>query len=249
MLQVAPDDFSSLIQGGLEELGITLGTWLRAWARVMPSLVLVPAFGGAALPAAARAGLGVALAVAIAPALQPMDPSSSPLAFELLKEFVRGTPVAIGAALLVHTALMAGGTIDDLRGARDSAALPVFQGSSTALGTLLGLLVVLSFHLSGGPSRLVLALVTQAPGSGSLALIAAQISASIGLAVAAAAPLAVAAIVLGVAEALIARAASPAYIVSLLLPIRGVVLLTVAALMLDRILEFLVSLEPSFSSR
>lgn len=246
---MAPQDFPSLVGSGLAELGVTLEAWLRAWARVMPSLVLVPAFGGAALPAPARAGLGVALALAIAPALQPAAENALPLAFELLKEFARGLPVAIGAALLVHTALMAGGAMDDLRGARESAALPVFPGSATPLGALLGLLVILSFHLSGGPARLILALTVEGSSSSPLATIAAQISASVGLAVAAAAPLAVAAIVLSVAEALIARAASPAHIVGLLLPLRGVALLAVAALVLDRVLEFLISIEPTFRLR
>lgn len=233
----------------LAELGVTLDAWLRAWARVMPALVLVPAFGGAALPAPARAGLALALALCIAPALQPLSPGGMPLALELAKETVRGLPVAVGAALLVHTALMAGGVMDDLRGGRETSALPVFQGAVTPLGALLGLLVIFSFHWSGGPARLVLALVAEPPVGGSLSTIAFQISASVGLAVAAAAPLAVAAIVLSVAEALIARAASPAHISGLLAPLRGILLLGVVALVLDRVLEFLSALEPTFAPR
>jgi protein TonB len=38
----------------------------------------VPFFGGAALPAAARAGLGASLAVSIAPALRPLAPPPPP---------------------------------------------------------------------------------------------------------------------------------------------------------------------------
>ncbi|HEY8946593.1 MAG TPA: flagellar biosynthetic protein FliR, partial [Polyangiaceae bacterium] len=95
-------DVSSVVNDALASLGVSLEAWLRAWARVAPSLLLVPAFGGAALPAPARAGLALALALAIAPALRPLDATAVPLGLELAREFARGLPVAIGAALLVH---------------------------------------------------------------------------------------------------------------------------------------------------
>src|SRR5688500_19917490 len=89
--------------------GADLAPWLRAWARVMPVLIVVPAFGAAAVPAAARAGLGVALAAAIAPSLEPSAESALPLGLSLLREAALGAPVAFGAAILVYTAVMAGG--------------------------------------------------------------------------------------------------------------------------------------------
>ena len=77
---MAPPQSTELVQflnAALASASADFGAWLRAWARVTPTLVLVPAFGGAALPAATRAGLGFALAVAIAPALRPVEALSS----------------------------------------------------------------------------------------------------------------------------------------------------------------------------
>jgi hypothetical protein len=68
---------------------------------------------------------------------------------------------------------------------------------------------------------------------------------AIEVAVAVAAPLVGASIVLELANALIARAASPAFILPLLAPIRSVALLAVAALLLDRMLELLAILAAS----
>lgn len=227
------------IAAWLSELGISLEAWLLAWARVTPLLLLVPAFGGSALPAAARAGLGLSLALAIAPALGPASGRSLPLALELAREVALGLPVAVGAALLMHTALMAGGAIDDLRGSRETAALPMFEGATTPLGALLGLLVIIAFHQSGASARLVALLAVPRPESVGLLGITSSIVMSVGFAVAAAAPIAVAAIVLSVAEALVARAATPAHVTGLLAPLRGVALLAIVALVLDRIVEFL----------
>jgi flagellar biosynthesis protein FliR len=240
MAPTAPSDLADLLRALLAGVSADFAGWLRAWARVTPSLVLVPAFGGAALPAPTRAGLGFALAVAIAPALRPVQAGSLSLALELLKEAARGLPVAIGAAVLIHTALMAGGAMDDLRGGRESAVLPTFEGEHTPLGAVLGLLVSIALLESGGAARLVSALAREVPESGSLDAIVAQLSAAVGVAVAVAAPVAAAAVIVSVAEALIARAAAPAHVSALLAPLRGVVLLAVAALALDRIASLLV---------
>lgn len=233
-------DLAEFVSAAVASASADFAAWLRAWARVTPTLVLVPAFGGAALPVATRAGLGFALAVAIAPALRPAEHVGWPLSLELLREAARGAPIAIGAALLVHTALMAGGVIDDLRGARESGALPVFEGEHTPFGAVLGLLVAIGLLESGGAARLVAALSVEAPANGSLSVIVEQLAASVGLAVAVAAPVAAATVVVSVAEALIARAAAPAHVSSLLAPLRGVALLAVAAFSLDRIAEVLL---------
>lgn len=240
-----PTELAELLNTLLGSASADFGAWLRAWARITPTLVLVPAFGGAALPAPTRAGLGFALALAIAPALRPVQTASSGLVLELLREAARGLPVAVGAALLVHTALMAGGAIDDLRGARDSASLPIFETEHTAFGAVLGLLVAIALLESGGAARLVSALATETPTGGSLTVIVTQLSAAVSMAVAVAAPVAAAAIVVSVAEALVARAAAPAHVSALLAPLRSVALLAVAALALDRIAEVLVT----FASR
>jgi type III secretory pathway component EscT len=137
---------------------------------------------------------------------------------------------------------MAGGAIDDLRGARETAALPVFEGEHTPFGAVLGLLVAIALLESGGAARLVAALAVETPAASSLTVIVGQLSASVSMAVAVAAPVAAAAVVVSVAEALIARAAAPAHVSALLAPLRGVALLAVAALALDRIAEVLVML-------
>lgn len=222
-------------------IGVDLGAWLRAFARVAPVLFLVPAFGGAALPAPARLGLGLSLALSIGSSLHAEPGAGLPSALELAREVALGLPLAVGAALLVHTALMAGGVIDELRGHREASTLPLLDGGATPIGALLGLLVIVAFHAGGGPSRLVAALSAPVISEAPLLGVVTQVSASIGIAVAAAAPVAVAAIVLSVAEALLARAATPAHVGGLVAPLRGVALLAIAALVLDRVLAFLLA--------
>lgn len=217
-----------LTAGGIDARG-----WLLAWARVAPTLALVPIFGGSALPAGARAGLGFALAAAIAPALRPVG-ESEPFALALALETARGLPIAIGAAVLVHTALMVGGVIDDLRGGRASVSLPVFDTEQPPVAVLFGLLVALALLKSGTPARLVAALAAPAPEVGIVGIVHA-LTASVGIALAVAAPVVGLAVVLSVAEALLARAASPAHVKELLSPLRSIALLAVLALALDRI--------------
>lgn len=234
---MSPPDLAALF----EIEGLDLEAWLLAWARVVPALTLVPAFGGSALPAPARAGLGLSLALAIAPALGPRTHADG-LSFvlELARQVALGLPVAVGAALLVYVALMAGGVVDDLRGGRETTALPVFEGGHSPLGTLLGLLIVVAFHSTGGPAQIIAALAVPEPPESSLLAIATSLTGSIGMAVAAATPIVASAIVLSVAEALVARAASPAHIAGLLAPLRGIALLAMFALAMERIVEFLL---------
>ena len=229
--------FAAVVAG----FGVDLGAWLRAWARITPTLVLVPLFGGSALAPPARAGLGFALTLSVVPALRPAAGAGLPGALEIAAEVARGLPVALGAALLLYAAIMAGGAIDDLRGGRENTHLPVFAGGATPLGTLLGLLVALGFFELGAPSRLIAALFTPSPPATSLVAIVSQIAAAVGFAVAAAAPLAAAAVMIGVGEALLARAALPAHVSQLLAPLRGIALLALTAIVLDRLVAVLVS--------
>jgi flagellar biosynthetic protein FliR len=239
-----PADPAALLAEVLENLfgglGFSWPSWLRAWARVGPALVLVPIFGGAALPTPARAGLAAALALGIAPALRPVGDAKLPLSLDLLQEAARGLPVAIGAAILIHTALMAGGAIDDLRGARETSKLPLFDDPQTPFGVVLGLLVAIAVLESGGAARLVAALADPAPKSSSLAVIAQQLGGAIGVAIAVASPVAAAAVIVSVAEALVTRAAAPAHVSSLVSSLRAILVLGVAGLALDRILLVLL---------
>ena len=206
-------------------------------------LIIVPIFGGAALPTPTRAGLAAALALAIAPALRPIDAAGAlPGALELLAEATRGLPIGIGAALLVHTALMAGGASDDLRGARESAALPIFEGEATPLGAVLGLLVSIALLESGAPARLIAALAQPVLPSTALGVIVTQLTAAVSMALAVAAPVVAVSIVVSVAEALLARAAMPAHTSALLAPLRSLLILIVAALALERMVALLAVL-------
>jgi flagellar biosynthesis protein FliR len=79
--------------------GVDLAAWGLAWARVAPTVAIVPAFGLRALPAPVRAAVGLMLALVIAPALRTTAHSGGPFAVLVLVELARGLPVAIAAAV------------------------------------------------------------------------------------------------------------------------------------------------------
>jgi flagellar biosynthesis protein FliR len=236
---MAPGVVETLV-GVLEGAGIDLRAWGLAWARVAPSVLLIPAFGLRALPTPARIALGLSLAAGIAPALGPAAAQGRPWLVLFVVELARGLPVALTASTALWAASMAGGLVDDLRGARESSGLPNVDPGSGPTGALLAMLVAIAFLESGGPARVASVLADPALGfSDPLARAAANLSGGIELAVAVAAPVVAASIVIGVASSLIVRAASPAYVEPLLAPLRSLVVLAVAALVLDRMLELL----------
>lgn len=208
-----------------------------AWARISPAVAIVPAFGLRALPAPARAVLALAMALVIAPSLRPLVDREGPWPALLLLEAARGLPIAIAAAVPLWAATMAGGVVDALRGANESVAMPLVEGRPTPLGVLFSLTAGLVFLISGGPSRLVTALSSPLDVIDPLARIAETLSSGISVAIALAAPLIAASLVVEVAGALIARAASPAQLHALLAPIRSLALLAMAALLFERIAE------------
>ena len=79
----------------------------------------------------------LALAVAIAPALRPVEHAAWPLALSLLQGAARGAPVAVGAALLVHTALMAGGVIDGSTRNAPGQSRPRMRSSAKSFSSLI----------------------------------------------------------------------------------------------------------------
>jgi type III secretory pathway component EscT len=227
-------DPAQILQPALMTLGVDLRGWALAWARVTPALTLVPAFGLNALPAPTRAALGLALAVAIAPSLAPAQ-LSAPFAVALLFEAARGLPVALAAAGALWAAGMAGGLTDNLRGARETQALPVVDEETSPLGALLSLLVALLFLESGGAARVAAALSSNLGAShGLLWQIALGLTHAIEIALAVAAPVVAVSIVAEVANALIARAATPAHITALLAPLRSILILVAFALLFER---------------
>jgi type III secretory pathway component EscT len=217
----------------LEGLGL-------AWARFAPTLAIVPAFGLRALPASARGILGVALAAGIAPALAPIavERGGTPWVVLALEQIVLGLPVALSAAIPLWAATMAGGLVDALRGAQDGAGLAVVESSKASpLSVLLSLLASVVFLSTGGPARVAASLATTSLGEHPLLAAAHALTSGVGLAVAIGAPLLAAAIVLEVAFALVARAASPSQVHALLAPIRALGLLAIVAIVLDRIAD------------
>lgn len=222
------------VPADLEGLGL-------AWARFAPTLVIVPAFGLRALPTAARGILGLALGAAIYPALAPIvTERSAPFFVLALEQVVLGLPVALAAAIPLWAATMAGGLVDAVRGAQDGTGLAVVEGQkATPIAILLSLLASTVFLATGGPARVATALASTVLPAHPLLGAANALTAGIGLAIAIGAPLLAAAVVLEIAFALIARAASPAQVHALLAPLRALGILAVVAVVLDRLGELI----------
>ena len=233
--------FLEILVQTLESGGIDVRGWALAWARISPSVAIVPAFGLRGTPGPVRVALGLALAASVAPALAPTSNDLRPWPIALLMETAKGLPIALTAAIALWTATMAGGLIDNLRASREGANVPVLDPDSTPLGVLLGLLSAVAFLRMGGPSRIAKLVANDALEFHRPLLAAvSHLTHGIELAVLIAAPVVAAAIVLEVAGALVARAASPAYVQQLIAPLRSLVLLALAALLLERMLELLV---------
>ena len=235
-------DLFSWLEGTLAPWGIELRALMLAWARVAPSIAIVPAFGLRGLPAPVRIGLAVCLALLIVPTVsQQIEPGGAGgFALGMLWQSVIGLPIAVTAAVALWAATMTGGLVDNLRGARESASLPVVEPESTPIGAALSVLVGVFFLESGGVARIAEALMrAQAPGLPAAAVMAQQLVGGIQLAFAVAAPLLAAALVLEVAGALVSRAASPAFVQPLVTSMKSLALLGAAALLLDRMAAFL----------
>jgi flagellar biosynthesis protein FliR len=222
--------------------GLELGAWGLAFARVLPVLVIVPAFGLRALSAPVRASAALLLAALIVPAIRPVTVQTAAWPPLLLLELARGTVVAVAAAVPLWSATMAGGIIDALRGAQEQVEVPTVESRPSPLGALFSLLAGTIFLSTGGPAH-VLGVLTAPPldESGVVRAVA-NLAAGIGIATAIAAPLIAASLVLELAGALVARAASPAHLTALLGPIRSLALLALTAILLDRIVAFVAVL-------
>jgi flagellar biosynthetic protein FliR len=216
--------------------GVDVAALGLAWARATPAVVLVPAFGLRALPAPARGVMALAFAAAIFPALAPEAAAASgPWALQALVEVARGLPVALAAAVPLWAATMAGGVADALRGSQDTPSLPTVEGRATPLGVPLSLLASAIFLATGGPARVVKALALHPVGPHPLLAAADDLVSGIALAVALGGPLLAAAVVIEIAAALVARAASPAQVHALLAPLRALGTLAVMAVVLERV--------------
>lgn len=222
------------------ESGVDLAALGLAWARVTPTIALVPAFGLRAMPTPVRGVLGAMLAFCIYPAMTPVlhAPGSAQLPWVVLAlgELLHGLPIALAAAVPMWAATMAGGLADNLRGAtQDQKDVPVVEGKTSTLGIPLSLLASAIFLFTGGPSRVVSVLARGDFPAHPLAAMANDVASGITLALALSGPLLAASIVIEVSGALIARAAAPAQITALLSPLRAFALLAMFGLAFDRL--------------
>jgi flagellar biosynthesis protein FliR len=184
-----------------------------AWARVVPSIVLVPAFGLKSVPIAVRLGLSVVLAVTVLPMVPPAPFQGGAWLVEALGQFALGVPLAIAAAVPLWAASMAGGLVDTGR-----------------FGTLLGMLASAFFLADGGPAHLAEVLVALPPVNAVENLVA-----GIRMAVALAAPVVAATVVVNVGAALMERAAWPVSVASVGASLRAVVVLGLLGMVFERV--------------
>jgi type III secretory pathway component EscT len=227
---------AGILAAAFDGVDVNLAALGLAWARAMPAVTLVPAFGLRAVPAPARAVMGLALAASIVPALSPIAMSPSrPWVVLALVEVARGLPVALAAAVPLWAATMAGGVADALRGSQETPDAPTVEGRATPLGVLLSLLACAVFLSTGGPARVATALALHPVVSHPLVAAVDDLVGGIALAVAVGAPLLGASVVIELAAALIARAASPAQVQALLAPLRALATLVVFGLLLERL--------------
>lgn len=227
------------VASAFADAGVDLAAWGLGWARVAPTILLVPAFGLRALPAPVRGVLGLMLALAILPAMGDAVHARDdvPWALLALENVLIGVPTAIAAAVPLWAATMAGGLVDSLRGSQDSFAFVTVEGRASPLGVPFAMLASYLFLQLGGPARVVLALAQPDPALHARPLLALthHLVNGIGLAVSLAGPLLAAAVVLELAGALVARAASPAQVHALIAPLRTLAVLAMLALAFDRI--------------
>jgi flagellar biosynthesis protein FliR len=208
-----------------------------AWARTLPVVTLVPAFGLRALPTSARAVIALALALSVVPAVHAvrLPGADLPMVLVVLTEALRGLPLAIAAATPIWAATQAGGLMDNLRGGGADSSLPIVEGKATSLGVLYSVMASSLFLGGGGPARIAQALAETDAGPLLLLHIVRTLTQGITLSVAIATPLLTASVVLEVASTLIARAAAPTQISALLAPLRSIALLFLAAFSLERV--------------
>jgi type III secretory pathway component EscT len=201
--------------------------------------IAVPIVGARGLPLSVRMGLALGLAFAgPRPVVLAEGQAILPV---LLRQLVVGGLAALGAARVMWAALLVGGIAERL-GPSGSLSRSD-EGDSAPFETLFGLTSMVVFFAGGGPVRLAGAfarLGSLEHGASELAssVLDAALSA-VTIAVTVAAPLIVAAVLVELVLALVARAAWPLAIDGLLAPLRALVLLLALALCFEGMIEAL----------
>jgi len=208
-------------------------------AKVMPVVVLVPAFGLRALPMGARVGLALTLGLSVAPALS--QSATIPFGLAVALQALSGLPVALSAAVVLWAASMAGGLFDELRHSREMSSLPVVEEGTGPTGALFALLAAIAFLETGGTGRVVTALNRNPPDvHGLLARVVQDLLSGIHIAIALAVPFLVASVLFELTAALVARALSSARLQPIWAPLRTIFLLVFLAVIFERVLALIV---------
>jgi type III secretion protein SpaR/YscT/HrcT len=130
-------------------------------SRTLPLSLMIPTFGGPALPMPIRLGLGLGLAVLCFPviALQPVPSGAVGWTVLLFREVFVGVVMGFVVACLFHAVEAAGRVTDVLRGANLAEVMsPLSDDRSTPLGSLFLLLAIVVFWEMGGAGYLITAL-------------------------------------------------------------------------------------------
>lgn len=219
----------------LAELPVSPSALAVAAARVLPSAVLVPAFGLRALPVVGRAVVALVLALALVPAIASEPAVSAPLVVVLAGELSRGALVAVAAAVPLWSAAMAGDGLALAVGFHERADAAVVSGGATSFGVLTSLFASAAFLASGGASRLAQALTDAPIADEPVARVVSDLTGGIAVGVALAAPLLGAMVVVDLTRAVVSRASLPVRLDGLLAPLRTLTALVLLALVFDRV--------------
>ena len=140
-----------------------LGGFALVAARVVPSVVMLPAFGAPSLPLLLRLGFGVAIAGWLSIDQLPTVFAASPLLWFVwfIRELAVGCALAWLCSLVFRAVNMAGQMVDVARLAEtEQVADPMDPDGapSTPLSALYGLLGAVLFAELGGPGHIIAAL-------------------------------------------------------------------------------------------
>ncbi len=225
--------------------GVDLAAFGVAWARALPTVILVPAFGLRALPAPLRAILGAVIAIAIFPAMIPLAATrtSEPGVFLAFEQIVAGLPIALATAIPLWAATMAGGAIDTARGADRERTFPVVEKGGTELGVFFSLLASAIFLSTGGPARVANGLISAHLSDHPLLAAAHDLTAGITASIAIAAPILAATIAIEAGLALASRVSSPVPMAQVMAPARTMAIFVILALVLERVARVIAALQ------
>ncbi len=220
---------------------VDLARLLQASLRALPSVLLIPAFGLAALPLLARAFFALTLAACVTPLLAAglPAPSDSGLA-SALGDLAAGAAVAAGCASAIWIAAMTGNVLDAARGPSAPRSFASVGTEASPLGALLGLAGCLAFIYLGGPARLAAALASTAnPTLSSLRSLVATFAHALDAAILLAAPLLILRLVAELVRGMTARVAGVASVELVLRPLEPLIHLLIVAALLERIANHL----------